>query len=62
MEAKPVSASRSETMALLGHARLLTDFDHVVCKEDAAQTKPAADVVCAVQLLEHPKLSVTFAV
>ena len=41
------SASRSETMALLGHARLLTDFDHVVCKEDAAETKPASDVVCA---------------
>jgi HAD superfamily hydrolase (TIGR01509 family) len=39
------SASRSETMALLGHAQLLTDFDHVVCKEDAPQTKPAADIV-----------------
>ena len=39
------SASRSEAMALLGHARLLTDFDHVVCKEDASQTKPAADIV-----------------
>ncbi|HEY4103180.1 MAG TPA: HAD family hydrolase [Polyangiaceae bacterium] len=41
------SASRSEAMALLGHAQLLTDFDHVVCKEDAAQTKPAADIVRA---------------
>jgi HAD superfamily hydrolase (TIGR01509 family) len=41
------SASRSEAMALLGHAQLLTDFDHVVCKEDAAQTKPAADIVHA---------------
>ncbi|HEX3776171.1 MAG TPA: HAD family hydrolase [Polyangiaceae bacterium] len=39
------SASRSEAMALLGHAQLLTDFDHVMCKEDAAQTKPAADIV-----------------
>jgi HAD superfamily hydrolase (TIGR01509 family) len=41
------SASRSEVLALLGHARLLTEFDHVVCKEDAPQTKPAADVVRA---------------
>lgn len=39
------SASRSEVMALLGQAQLLTDFDHVVCKEDTPQTKPAADVV-----------------
>lgn len=39
------STSRSEAMALLGHAQLLTDFDHVVCKEDAADTKPAADIV-----------------
>jgi HAD superfamily hydrolase (TIGR01509 family) len=39
------SASRSEAMALLGHAQLLTAFDHVVCREDARQTKPAADVV-----------------
>ncbi len=41
------SASRSEAMALLGHAQLLTGFDHVVCREDAQQTKPAADVVRA---------------
>jgi HAD superfamily hydrolase (TIGR01509 family) len=41
------SASRSEAMALLGQAQLLTDFDHVLCREDAAQTKPAADVVRA---------------
>jgi HAD superfamily hydrolase (TIGR01509 family) len=41
------SAPRSEAMALLGHAQLLTDFDHVVCKEDAEQSKPAADVVRA---------------
>jgi HAD superfamily hydrolase (TIGR01509 family) len=41
------SASRSEAMALLGHAQLLTDFDHVVCREDAPQTKPAPDVVRA---------------
>jgi HAD superfamily hydrolase (TIGR01509 family) len=41
------SAPRSEAMALLGHAQLLTDFDHVVCKEDAAHSKPAADVVRA---------------
>lgn len=39
------SASRSEAMALLGHARLLTDFDHVICREDAAQTKPDAEGV-----------------
>src|SRR5450755_2200410 len=41
------SVSRSEAMALLGHAQLLTDFDYVVCREDAQQTKPAADVVHA---------------
>ncbi len=39
------SAPRSEAFALLGRAQLLTDFDHVVCKEDIAQSKPAADGV-----------------
>jgi len=41
------SASRSEAMALLGHAQLLTDFDHVICREDASQTKPDAEGVRA---------------
>jgi len=37
------SAYRSEALALLGAARLLTEFDHVVCREDVRQTKPSAD-------------------
>ena len=41
------SAYRSEALALLGAARLLTDFDHVVCREDVAQTKPSGDGVRA---------------
>ena len=41
------SAPRSEALALLGHAQLLTEFDHVACREDAPQTKPAPDVVRA---------------
>ena len=39
------SLFRSEALALLGAARLLTDFDHLVCKEDVAQSKPAPDGV-----------------
>ena len=39
------SACRSEALALLGAAQLLTEFDHVVCKEDVARTKPAPDGV-----------------
>lgn len=39
------SAYRSEALALLGAARLLTDFDHVVCREDVTQTKPSGDGV-----------------
>jgi beta-phosphoglucomutase-like phosphatase (HAD superfamily) len=39
------SAPRSEAFALLGHGQLLTCVDHVVTKEDVAQTKPAADGV-----------------
>jgi len=39
------SVSRSEAMALLGHAQLLTDFDHVICREDVTQTKPDAEGV-----------------
>lgn len=35
------SAYRSEALALLGAAQLLTDFDHVVCREDVGATKPA---------------------
>jgi beta-phosphoglucomutase-like phosphatase (HAD superfamily) len=37
------SAYRSEALALLGAAQLLTDFDHVICREDVGQTKPSAD-------------------
>lgn len=36
-------ASRSEAFALLGAARLLTEIDHVVCREDVARAKPAPD-------------------
>ena len=39
------SAYRSEALALLGAAQLLTDFDHVVCREDVGQTKPSGDGV-----------------
>ena len=39
------SVPRSEAFALLGRGQLLTEFDHVVCKEDVAQSKPAADGV-----------------
>jgi HAD superfamily hydrolase (TIGR01509 family) len=41
------SLPRSEALALLGHAQLLTEFDHVVCKEDVSQSKPAPDGVLA---------------
>jgi beta-phosphoglucomutase-like phosphatase (HAD superfamily) len=41
------SLPRSEAFALLGRGQLLTDFDHVFCKEDAAQSKPAPDGVLA---------------
>lgn len=37
------SAYRSEALALLGAAQLLTDFDHVVCREDVRQTKRSGD-------------------
>lgn len=37
------SAPRSEAFALLGHGQLLTCVDHVVTKEDVAQSKPASD-------------------
>lgn len=36
-------AGRSEAFALLGAARLLTEIDHVVCKEDVTSPKPAPD-------------------
>ncbi len=39
------SAPRWEAFALLGSGRLLTCVDHVVSKEDAAHSKPAADGV-----------------
>lgn len=39
------SAPRSEAFALLGHGQLLTCLDHVITKEDVAQSKPAADGV-----------------
>jgi phosphoglycolate phosphatase-like HAD superfamily hydrolase len=39
------SLPRSEALALLGRGQLLTDFDHVFCKEDAAQSKPSPDGV-----------------
>jgi len=35
------SAYRSEALALLGAAQLLTDFDHVICREDVGATKPS---------------------
>jgi len=38
-------AHRSEALALLGAARLLTQFEHVVCREDVVNTKPAPDAV-----------------
>ncbi|HEX3849623.1 MAG TPA: HAD hydrolase-like protein [Polyangiaceae bacterium] len=41
------SLPRSEALALLGRGRLLTEIDHVICKEDAVQSKPAADGVLA---------------
>jgi HAD superfamily hydrolase (TIGR01509 family) len=41
------SLPRWEALALLGRGQLLTEFDHVVCKEDVAQSKPAADGVLA---------------
>jgi beta-phosphoglucomutase-like phosphatase (HAD superfamily) len=41
------SLPRSEALALLGHGQLLTEIDHVLCKEDAVQSKPAADGVLA---------------
>ena len=41
------SLPRSEALALLGQGQLLTALDHVLCKEDAAQSKPAADGVLA---------------
>jgi HAD superfamily hydrolase (TIGR01509 family) len=41
------SLPRSEALALLGRGLLLTEFDHVVCKEDVAQSKPAPDGVLA---------------
>jgi phosphoglycolate phosphatase-like HAD superfamily hydrolase len=41
------SLPRREALALLGRGQLLTEFDHVLCKEDAAQSKPAADGVLA---------------
>jgi beta-phosphoglucomutase-like phosphatase (HAD superfamily) len=41
------SLPRSEALALLGCGRLLTEFDHVICREDVAQSKPAADGVLA---------------
>jgi HAD superfamily hydrolase (TIGR01509 family) len=39
------SAYRSEALALLGAAQLLTDFDHVVCRQDVRETKPAGDAL-----------------
>jgi len=39
------AASRHEAFALLGRAQLLTTFDHVICREDVAETKPASDAV-----------------
>ena len=47
MLAVVTSLPRSEALALLGRGQLLTEFDHVLCKEDAAQSKPAADGVLA---------------
>jgi len=41
------SLPRSEALALLGRRQLLTEFDHVLCKEDTAQSKPAPDGVLA---------------
>lgn len=41
------ACARSEALALLGAAQLLTAFDHVVCSEDVAQSKPAQDGVRA---------------
>lgn len=50
------AAPRSEAFALLGAARLLADFDHVICKEDVAHTKPAPDgILLALQRMGvHP--------
>jgi len=46
------SASRSEALSLLAAGRLLTEFDHVVCREDVLRTKPAPDgVLSALQRL-----------
>lgn len=39
------ACARSEALALLGATQLLTAFDHVVCAEDVAQSKPAHDGV-----------------
>jgi beta-phosphoglucomutase-like phosphatase (HAD superfamily) len=41
------SLPRSEALALLARGRLLTELDHVLCKEDVAHSKPAADGVLA---------------
>jgi len=38
-------AHRSEALALLGAAQLLTQFDHVICREDVQNTKPSPDAI-----------------
>lgn len=42
------SVHRSEALALLGAAQLLTAFDHVVCREDVALTKPSPEGISVV--------------
>ena len=38
-------AARSETLSMLARANWLTAFDHVICKEDVDETKPAPDAL-----------------
>ena len=39
------SSGRPEALGLLGAGQLLTEFDHVVCRDDASGGKPAPDTL-----------------
>ena len=55
------AAPRSEAFALLGAARLLAEFDHVICREDVSRTKPAPDgILLALQRMGVQPSNATF--